>query len=206
MSFQWIIDRAESISIDRQEVVGQTITRDLTVRASSRGSASWRFTVKLPDGISWTELRPFISQAEKLGRHNTATISLSTAGQSWLYRYQGEAANITGFNATWVKGQSAITLTTVPTIQNGKFTFRAGDFVQLGVSGKVYTVAADVIAPATVVQLHRPIEESNATGVAIRVAQNCIWTVICTQFPQFTLFARDQVSFDGPFIFYENRV
>lgn len=206
MSFQWIINYAESIAIDRQEVVGQTITRDLTVRASSRGSASWRFTVKVPDGISWTELRRDITLAEKLGRHNTATISLSTAGQSWLYGYQGEAANITGFNATWVKGQTGITLTQVPSIQNGQFTFRAGDFIQLGATGKVYTVAADVIAPATTVQLHRPIEDNNATGVALRVAQNCTWTVICTQFPQFTLFARDQVSWDGAFIFFENRV
>jgi hypothetical protein len=206
MSFQWIIDRAESISIDRQEVVGQTITRDLTVRASSRGSAAWRFTVKLPDGISWTELRPYISLAEKLGRHNTATIAFTDTGHEWLYKYQGQSANYTGFTATWVKGQTGITLVTRPTTINGQYYFRAGDFIQLGSSGKVYTVAADVLAPNTTVTLHRPIEDNNATGVAIRVAENCTWTVICTQFPQWTLFARDQVSWDGPFIFYENRV
>jgi hypothetical protein len=206
MSFQWIFDRAESISIDRQEVVGQTITRDLTVRASSRGAASWRFTVKLPDGLPWTEIRPLVSLAEKLGRYNTATIAFNNVGQNWLYGYQGQSVNYTGFTATWIKGQSGLTLVTRPTTQNGQYYFRAGDFIQLGSTGKVYTVAADVIAPATTVQLHRPIEDNNATGVPIRVADNCTWTVICTQFPTWTLFARDQVSWNGPFIFYENRV
>ena len=51
MSYQWIIDNAESISIDRHEIVGQTITRNQTVRATSRGASVWKFTVKVPDGI-----------------------------------------------------------------------------------------------------------------------------------------------------------
>ncbi len=138
MSFQWIIDNAESISIDRQEIVGQSITRNQTVRAVTRGAGIWRFTVKLPDGMAWTDVRQNISLAEKLGRTNTASIALNTSGQSWLSQYQGNSVNYTGFVASITNGSNSITLTTSPTTSSG-YKFRAGDFIQLGSSGRVYT-------------------------------------------------------------------
>ena len=205
MSFQWIIDNAEQLSIDTQQVVGQTITRNNTVRATSRGGGIWRFTVKLPDGLSWTEFRQNISKAEALGRVGTASISLNDTGHEWLYKYQGNSANSTGFVASITGGSTTITLTTSPTTSSG-YKFRAGDYIQLGSSGKVYRVAADVVFNSNSVTLNRAVEETSATGVALRVGSNCVWTVICTEFPQWTLISRDQVGWSGPFVFYENRI
>jgi hypothetical protein len=205
MSFQWIIDKAETISINTKRMVATTTARDGTVRAVSRGGQVWRFDVKVPDGISWTELRQYISQAEQLDRVSTATISLSATGQNWLYKYQGDSVNKTGFVATIVQGSSTITLTTSPTTSSG-YKFRAGDYIQLGSSGKVYKVAADVAFNSNSVTLHRPVLDSSASGVALRVGENCTWTVLCTQFPEWTLMARDQVSWAGSFIFTENLV
>jgi hypothetical protein len=205
MSFQWIIDNAESISIDRAEVVGQSITRNQTVRAVSRGAGIWKFTVKLPDGIRWTDIRSNISLAEKLGRTTAASISLNASGHDWLSKYQGNSVNYTGFVASITTGSSTITLTTSPTTSSG-YKFRAGDMVQLGSSGRVYTVAADVAYNSNSVTLHRAVIDNTATGVALRVGPNCSWSVICTQFPTWNLFARDQVSWSGPFVFYENMV
>lgn len=205
MSFQWIVDRAETISMNRKKQVASTTARDGTVRAVSRGGQVWRFEVKLPDGISWTELRPYISQAEQLDRVSTATINLNHAGFEWLYDYQGNSVNYTGFVATITQGSPTITLTTSPTTSSG-YKFRAGDFIQLGSSGKVYTVAADVAYNSNSVTLHRPVIDSSATGVSLKVANNCNWTVVCAQFPEWTLMARDQVSWSGPFVFVENLV
>lgn len=205
MSFQWIIDRAESISIDRQDIVGQTITRNQTVRAVSRGAGVWKFTVKVPDGISWTELRPYISPTEKLGRTTVAPIVINAAGHTWISQYQGNSINSTGFVATITKGSATITLTTSPTTASG-YKFRAGDFIQLGTTGRVYTVAADVAFNSNTVTLHRAVIENSASGVALSVGVNCTWNVICTDFPQWQLFARDQVSWTGPFVFYESMV
>ena len=116
MSFQWIIDNAESISIDKQMVVGQSITRNQTVRAVSRGSSVWKFTVKLPNGLRWSDIRGNISKAEQLGRYTTASIAISTSGQSsWLTKYQGNSANYSGFVASITSGSNSITLTTSPT-------------------------------------------------------------------------------------------
>lgn len=203
MSFQWIIDYAETISMERKRVVASTTTRGGVVRTVSRGAQPWRFEVKLPDGIGWQELRQDLTKAELLDRVTAAPIQINVAGQAaYLSKYQGNSVNFTGFVATTTSNSSTITLTASPTTASG-FKFRAGDFIQLGTSGRVYTVAADVAFNSNTVTLHRPVIEASAAGVALRVANNVIWTVVCTQFPTWTIFARDQVSWSGPFVFNE---
>jgi len=202
MSFQWIIDNAESIGIDRRRVVGSTQSRDGSVRAVSRGGQAWRFEVRLPDGPRWTDYRQYISQAEALDRTTSSTVQFNDTGLNWFIKYQGNSVNYTGFIATITQGSNTITLTTSPTTSSG-FKFRAGDVIQLGASGKCYTVAADVAFNSNTVTLHRPVIDSSASGVALRVAENCVFTLICKDFPTWNLFARDQVSWSGPFIFYE---
>jgi len=203
MSFQNVINYAESIGINRLKVVASTTSRDGTVRSVSRGGQVWRFDVKLPDGMRWSdEWRSKISQLEALDRTTTGTFQLNTAGMEWFSKYQGNSVNSTGFVATIVQGSTSITLTTSPTTSSG-FKFKAGDLIQLGASGKVYTVAADVAFNSNTVTLHRPCLEASASGVALRVGPNCVFSVVCTEFPQWNLFARDQVSWSGPFVFSE---
>lgn len=124
MSFQWIIDNAETLSINRKKMVAQTTARDGIVRSVSRGTLPKRIEVKLPDGIRWTDLRTNIAAAEALDRISTATISIPYAKFPWYY-------------------------------------------------GNVN--------PGT--------DES--------------YTVRCVEFPEWTIFARDQVSWSGPFVFVE---
>lgn len=124
MSFQWIIDRAESLSINRRKTVATTTARDGQVRAVSRGVPPKRFTVKLPDGISWTELSAFITAAETLDKVTTATITIPYAKFPWYYNNSA------------------------------------------------------------------PVADSS-------------WTVRCVDFPEWTIFARNQVSWSGPFVFVE---
>ena len=124
MSFQWIIERAESLGIERKKVVASSTSRDGTVRAVSRGTPPKRFTVKLPDGIPWTDIRTLIADAEALDKITTATISIPYAKFPWYY------------------GNS------------------------------------------------NPGTDSS-------------WTVQCVEFPEWTIFARNQVSWSGPFVFVE---
>jgi hypothetical protein len=124
MSFQWIIDNAEQLSINRKQMVATTTARDGTVRATSRGTQPKRFTVSLPAGIPWTTLRTNIAAAEALDRITTATITIPYAKFPWYY-------------------------------------------------GNV------------------------------QPAQNESYTVRCIQFPEWTIFARNQVSWSGPFVFLE---
>lgn len=126
MAFQWVFDNAESISVNKRSVVGQTVSRNQTVRAVSRGPGLYKFTVKLPDGMRWSEVASYIQ-------------ALDTAD-----RFTKETVNVNNSNYSWIK---------------------AGD-----------------------------------------LAGNKTWSVICTEFPEWTIFARDQVSWSGPFVFIEARV
>lgn len=85
MSFQWIINSAETLSINRKKQVAITTARDGLVRAVTRGNQPLRFTVKLPDGIAWTTLKTNIEAAETLDRISTATISIPYAKFPWYY-------------------------------------------------------------------------------------------------------------------------
>lgn len=124
MSFQWIIDKAESISINRKKMVAQTTSRSGVVRAVSRGTQPKRIEVKLPDGIPWSDLRTNITAAETLDRITTATIVISYTKFPWYY-------------------------------------------------GNV-----------------QPVNDET-------------YTVRCVEFPEWTIFARNQVSWSGPFVFQE---
>ena len=201
MSFQKVIDYAETISIERKAVVASTQTRNGQVRTVSRGASYWQFTVKLPDGIAWTELRQEISKLERLDRYTESTFSFNNTGHNWLIKYQGDSQNYTGFVATATQGSATLTLTTSPTTVSG-YKFRAGDVIQLGTTGKCYTVAADVAFNSNSVTLHRPVLDTTGS-YNLRVADNCEFTVICRDFPSWTLMARDQVSWSGPFVFVE---
>lgn len=124
MTFQWIVNNAESISVNRKKQVSTTTARNGIVRAVTRGTQPKRFEVKLPDGLPWNSFRSDIIAAEALDKITSATITLPYARFPWYY------------NNT---------------------------------------------APAS--------DES--------------YTVLCTDFPEWTIFSRNQVSWSGAFVFVE---
>lgn len=202
MSFQFVIDNAAEISIDRKPVVSTTLTRNSIPKTVSRGGSTWRFEVLLPTGPRWSDYRSFISNIEKLDRYTVSTFKINNPGQSWLSEYQGDQPNPTITVNVPVNGTDTVTITGGVTITSG-FVFRAGDFIQLGTIGRVYTVAEDVEWNQTVIKLHRPlINEVTGTRTLI-VGSNCEWRVLCVQFPEWRIFARNQVSWDGAFVFQE---
>ena len=84
MAFQWVFDKAANISINKRAIVGQTITRNQTVRAVSRGNAIKRFTVKLPDMV-WSEVATYIQALDNAGRFTKETVSINNSGyNSWI--------------------------------------------------------------------------------------------------------------------------
>lgn len=201
-AFQWIIDNAAAIEIDTQPVVASTTTRDGTVRSVSRGGQPWVFTITMPQGPRWSDYRGFIANADRYDRHTTQTIQFNNTGHDWLLAYQGD---MTGpFYATWTTGASTFTMSG-GTGSSG-YRVRAGDLVQLGASGSVYKVLEDVAYNASTVRVHRPIIDTSDAGVAMNVGADCVFTIKATQFPTPRIFARNQVSWNGPFVFVENLV
>jgi hypothetical protein len=199
-AFQTVIDLAESISINKLKKVGQTISRDGVVRSTSLGGQYWEFEVKLPDGMPWTTMRPLIERMEGLDRTQQGVIRINKAGHSWLTGYQGNYSTVASIVANYTSSNT-VNIVSGPVLNSG-FRFRAGDLIQLGTSGRVYSVADDVPANSTTVTLNRPVRET-AGNYTLLVGQAVSWNVICVDFPQWTVFARDQVSWSGAFRFVE---
>lgn len=199
-AFQTVFDRASSISFNKKKKVSQTVSRDGTVKSLSLGGQLWEFEVKLPDGPKWSEYRPLIEKMEALDRTTVAQVQINHAGLSWLNQYQGDLASTSGITVSYSTGNT-VSITAGASLGAG-YKFRAGDFVQLGSTGSVYTVAEDVPYNSTTITLHRPVREA-AGSYSLIVGPAVTWRVICVQFPQWNIFARDQVGWDGPFIFTE---
>lgn len=201
-AFQYVFDNAESISIDRRAVTAQTVSRNNTVRTVSRGGQIWRFDVKLPDGPRWSDLRPYIEAIDYADRYTVGTVQINNPGyNSWFTAYQGSAANPAAITATWTQGANTITLTGGQAAAG--YNFRAGDLLQLGSSGRVYSVVADVAFGSNTVTLNRAVIDATGSGTLI-TGVNVTWSVICTELPQWNIFARDQVSWSGNFVFFED--
>jgi len=199
-AFQTVFDNASSISFNRKKKVSQSVSRDGTVKAVSLGGQLWEFEVKLPDGPKWTEYRPLIEAMEALDRTTVGQVQIDDAGLDWLSGYQGDLTTTTGITVSFSSGNT-VTITGGASLGSG-YRFRAGDFVQLGSTGSVYTVVSDVAYNSNTITLHRPVREA-AGSYSLIVGPSVTWNVICVQFPQWTIFARDQISWDGPFIFAE---
>ena len=211
MSFQWIFDNAESISISKRAVVAQSITRGNRVRTNKLGGQTWRFDVKLPDGMRWSQWRSYIEGSEALDRFTVDTISLNQSGYSYINGYMGDA-NSGNIQATYNNDNAPTTLnlSSVSSLGVDEYVFKSGDWLQLGNNGHVYSVTADVLrgnaAVNTVtIPVNRPIiETANASVVyTLKVGQDVTFDVICVEFPTWNIFQRDQVSWSGNFVFFE---
>ena len=202
MSFQWIIDNAEDISIERKPVVGQTISRSGVVRSVSRGGAAWRFTVTPASGMPWITSRPYIANLEYQNKITASDIRIG-ANNSWIVKYQGSVTDSQTFTASWIKGNSFLTLISTPPNPSNGYKFRSGDIIKLGNFGKVYAVTGDVQSNSNTVGLHRPIVDETNTSSNIIVGEAVNWNVICTQMPSYTISPGKIITWNGQFIFYE---
>jgi len=199
-AFQTVIDNAEAISFNRRKKVSQTTSRDGTVKSTSLGGQIWEFEVSLPNGPKWSEYRPLIERMEALDRVTVGTIQINNANHSWLTGYQGNLTSLSGIGVTFTSGNT-VTIASGASLGSG-YRFRSGDLIQLGSGGSVYSVVSDVVYNGTTITLNRPVREA-AGSYTLIVGQSVTWSVICVQFPKWTVFARDQVGWDGPFVFAE---
>jgi hypothetical protein len=200
-AFQILVDYAESISINRRKKVSQTVSRDGFVRSTSLGGQTWEFEITLPNGPRWSDFRGLIERLEALDRVTVGTIKFNKSGQEYISQYLGTHPNTSLIDLTVpASPTNTVTINTTSPISSG-FYFKAGDWVQLG-TGSVYSVAADVPGGTTSVTLNRAIRDASGSYQA-KVGPNAEFKVICIQFPQWTIFGRNQVSWSGPFILAE---
>lgn len=203
--FQWVVDNAADLLINKRAVVAQTTTRDQTVRGASRGGQIWRFTINPGYGHLWSEIRSNIEAMDAADKFTPGLVNFgNNPNLSYMFGYQGNATSLSGFTANIVQGNSTITVNG-GTITSGNILV-SGDLVQFSGSNRVYSVVNNVPYNSHTVLLNRPVLEANATSVGTTVGSNCNFAIVCTQFPDWR-FANDgsrRIEWTSPFIFMES--
>lgn len=211
MSFQWVIDNAENISITKRPVISQTVSRDQKIRSVSRGGSVWKFAVSMPGRMVWNNHRGFIESIDTKAMLTSQTINLSKTGYDWMVKYRGDATSTTTMTWKYNAAQAAsntfkFELGNMPG-STGALLFRAGDLIQPTGSNYVYSIVQAVNKGSTATQLvevHRSILDTPSdTAVTFKVGPAVIWTVICTKIPTWTFVEKDLIEFNGDFEFQE---
>lgn len=197
MSFQWIFDNCSDLAIDRRPTVARSITRNNRVSAVVRSGYTYRFTVTMPDGQRYNDVRQYIEAYEELGQHTASSVNIT---QDYITGYNGDATNITGWTSSGTNGRILEGITPVVTPTNGDVILASGDYVQLGV-GNTYNVVSDVVWPSNVATLNRSIQETGTQSLIIGPSVD--WDVICVSMPTWNLFDYNLVTWQDPFVFYE---
>jgi hypothetical protein len=202
MSFQWIIDNAVDIQINKRGVVAQTMSRDQSIRTVSRGGKIWRFVVTPSPGTKWQNIRQYIETLDQLDRLSPANINFNNAAIDYIFGYQGSQSSTSGWTATVTQGSANIVVSgSAPT---APYRFKAGDLIQIG-SGHVYTSTGNVANSSGNVILNRPVLETSGSH-SITVGRACTFNVICTDMPDYKITPLGFVEWSGPFTFVETLV
>ena len=200
-AFQTVIDKATTLSFNKRRKVSQTQSRSGVVKTTSAGGQVWEFQVRLPDGPRYTDYRQLIEAMEALDTVTVGQIQINDSGHSYISGYQGDLSSTSGISVSYTSGNT-LTITAGATGLSSGNKFEAGDYIQLGSTGSVYTVASDVAYNSNTITTHRPILETAGTYSLI-VGQSVTWDVVCVQFPNYTIFGHNQIRWSGPFIFVE---
>jgi len=214
MTFQTIINSATAISIDKNPIISQTITRDQTVRQTSRGGAVYRFTVSPNPALKWADYRYLVANLEE-GKIGTQTISINSAGHSWISGYAGQLTtpqvNALTFQYTTAQqtaNSRQVIVGSLPSIGSSTIMFQPGDLIQSANSVFPYTVSSQVLrgSGSTVqVPIHRVcLDTPSATTYDLKVGQEVTWRVVMTKMPRWTINGDRLIVWDGDFEFVES--
>lgn len=195
MSFQTIINIHQSISINNRRMVGQQYSRSGQVTvAQYLTTVPWVFTVRPHEFLYYPQVRDVIQSIDNADRQNPQFITFAADSLSWFTKMQGTATTAS------LNGAPAANSQTISISSNG--TFKAGDFVQIGLY--VYKVTAD--SSGSVINIHRPLIGTFSSGTSLVLGKNVQFRVVAEACPTYTLTPMTNgafVKWDSDFIFRE---
>lgn len=207
MSLQTIINRCNSIQIDRRKVVGVQITRNEIPRTSVTPTKNpWRFTLTMPPILKYLDARSVIEELDRLDRYQTEIVSFSGNSKlAWIFRYQGvmTSGQVSAITVSSFTGNQLV-LDNLPTIGSSNVLFEPNDLIQIGTSNSKpypFTSVTQVLrggGSTVTVTTNRPnILTGSLAGLGIIVGNACQWRVFCPNMPTYRLLPGGWTTLDG---------
>lgn len=224
MSLNTILSVSESVGINDQRFVGQTVSRNQKIFTSEVMTVvPFQFTLKPMGYLLYSQNRGVLNSLRIPDRAEEQYLNFSSTGWSNYVAYRGDLNNAQVSACQWQTSSTGnnLVLGNLPAVSSSAFIVRIGDFCQVG--RYAYIATADVqrgISSTVTIPVHRPLLAALASPVAAVIGQlgttqplggnsyvGVTFPVILRSYPTYTLMpiTNDSfISWDGNFVAFEN--
>ena len=150
MSLQTILSISESVGINDQRFVGQTVSRNQNITTSDILTVvPFAFELKPMNYLLYSQNRAILNSLRIPDKALTQYLNFGSTGWLNYIQYQGDMTETQIGNCQWQTSSANknLVLGSLPSISSSKYLFRVGDFVQVGLYS--YIVTADVVRGST---------------------------------------------------------
>ena len=223
MSLQTILAICESVGINDQRFVGQTVSRNQKIVTSEILTVvPFVFEMKPMNYLLYSQNRGTLNGLREADKAVEQYINFGQTGWLNYIKYQGDMTPVQIAACLWqpASANKILVLGSLPSISSTAFLFRVGDFVQFG--RYAYIVTANVLrgSGSTVnVPVHRNLIAGTASTIALVAGQYGLTTaftdtytgvtfpVILREYPTYNLVPMTNDSFiqwNGQFTAFES--
>jgi len=224
MSLQAILSISESVGINDQRFVGQTISRNQKITTSEILTVvPFAFELKPMNYLLYSQNRGLLNTLRIPDKAITQYINFGSTGWVNYIKYQGDMTSAEISACQWQTSSAAkvLVLGSLPSISSGAYLFKIGDFVQVGLYS--YIVTDNVLrgGAATVnVPVHRSLISALTSPVACVAGEygttvsmggstytGVTFPVILREYPTYTLIPMTNdsfISWNGTFKAFES--
>lgn len=145
MSLQNILSICESIGINDQRFVGQTLSRNQKLTTSEITTVvPFEFELRPMNYLRYSESRNILNGLRIADKSLVQYLNFGQTGWLNYVKYQGQMTSGQIANCLWTTASAnkTLVLSALPALTSTDYLFRVGDFVQVGLYS--YIVTADV--------------------------------------------------------------
>jgi hypothetical protein len=175
MSLNQILAVSESVEINDQRFIGQTISRNQRITTSEQLTVvPFQFTLKPMNYLLYSQNRDLLANLRYYDKALTQYLNFGVTGWKNYIKYQGDMAAGDIPTCQWQTNSANKTLVlgNLPSITSGQFVVKAGDFCQVGLY--TYIATQDVVRGlgSTVnIPVHRNLLEAVVSPIAAVIGQ-----------------------------------
>lgn len=175
MSLQTILSISESVGINDQRFVGQTVSRNQRIITSEQLTVvPFAFTMQPMNYLLYSQNRGVLNALRIADKAIEQYLNFGTTGWLNYIKYQGDMTGPQIAACQWqiTSADKTLVLGNLPAISAGAYIVRAGDFVQVGRYS--YIATADVVrgsGSTVIIPVHRNLITALSSPVAAVMGQ-----------------------------------
>jgi hypothetical protein len=224
MSLQTILSICETIGINDQRFVGQTISRNERIVTSEQLTVvPFAFDMKPMNYLSYAQNRGTLNGLRIADKSLEQFLNFGTTGWLNYIKYQGDMTSVQISSCQWQTSSAnkILVLGSLPSISASAYIVRVGDFVQVGRYSYIVTADVQRGGVSTVnIPVHRNLIDTLLSPVAAVIGEfgttvslggitytGITFPVVLREYPTYTLVPMTNDSFinwSGMFRAYES--